>query len=150
MTDAQIFNKLFSGGNFTLPYLIKFTHSSAGKICLINDNQSINYNNEVYKVCTFDYTKPDSKGSNASLNITSFDNDVYEFIENADHNYKLEVIGLLVDAANVQPIGFYKHFHGTVSMTESGTIEFQLGSDDRKDMVFTPYTYDTDSNPGNA
>lgn len=150
MTDAQIFNKLFSGGNFALPYLIKFTHATAGTICLINDNQAIEYNGEVYNVSTFDYTKPDGKGQNATLNITSFENGMLEFVENADHHYKLEVIGLLVDAVNVQPCGFYKHFHGSVSITENGTIEFQLGADDRKDMIFAPYKYDTESNPGNA
>lgn len=150
MTDAEIFNQLFSGGKITLPYLLKFTHETAGTICLINNNESISYNGEVYNVSTFEYTKPNIKGADGSLRITSIDNGLFEFVENADHHYKLEVIGLLITDTQIQPMGKYIHFYGSVSMGDDCTIEFQLGKDDRMNMIFTPYTYDTENNPGNA
>lgn len=151
MTDAQIFERLFNGGNYSLPYLIKFEHSDAGTIRLVNNNEDVTFNNEVYKASTFDYTPPSSDGTGGSLKISSLpgENELFEFVENADDNYSLLVVGLLVENTP-QAIRVYKHFHGVANVDEKGNIEFSLDSDDRLEMTFPPYVFDTDNNRGNA
>lgn len=151
MTDAQIFEKLFNGGNYALPYLIKFEHETAGTIRLVNNNEDIEYNGEVYDASTFDYTPPGNDGTGGSLKISSLpgENELFEFIENADYKYKLTVTALLVEGV-AQPIRAYSHFYGSVTIDEKGEIEFTLESDDRLNMTFPPYTFDTDNNRGNA
>lgn len=151
MTEAQIFEKLYNGGNYSLPYLIKFEHETAGVIRLVNNNVSIEFEGEIYEASTFDYTPPNNDGTGASLKINSNpgENDLFEFIENSDDKYILSVVGLIVDN-EAQPIRAYKHFHGVANIDEKGAIEFELEDDDRLNMTFPPYVYDTDNNRGNA
>lgn len=151
MTDSQILEKLFNGGNYSLHYLIKLEHATAGVIRLINNNESYEINGEVYEASSFEYDPPATDGSGGALRVTSpsGSNKVFEFVENADENYKLVVVGVLIDN-EVQILTNYVHFHGSVSVDEKGTIEFSLEDDDRLQMTFPPYVYDTDNNRGNA
>lgn len=150
MTDAEIFNKLFCGGNFSLPYLLKFTNGDT-TIRLINDNKSCTFNGEEYAISSFEYTPPDNNGFGGSLSIKADDdNNLFEFVENTSTSYTLEVVGLLRQDNTVQQLNIYKHFFGSVSMGEDKTVEFELGNDDRLDLQFIPYTFDTDNNRANA
>ena len=150
MTRAQIFYLLFNGGNYAKQYLIKFMHPTAGTLRFVNNNQTVTYNNESYTPANYDYTPPDSQGAGAALSIGIADNyQIVEWVENADDRYTLEVIGEL-NNGEVQPIRAYKHFYGTVSMSDDGKLSFSLENDGRLDMVFTVYKYDTDLNRGNA
>lgn len=152
MTDSEIFNRLFTGGLFTLPFLLKFSHPDAGIVRLVSDNQDIQYNNELYSAADFHYIPPESNGTGGTLEINSHpnENSLFEFIENADFRYRLDVVGAILEDGSIQPIKAYKHFYGSVSVDKSGKVNFQLGADDRPEMSFTPYVFDTDNNPGNA
>lgn len=150
MTQAEIFNHLFNGGNFTRPYLIKFTHPTAGTLRYVNNNESVTYKGELYKTANFDYIQPNKAGEGAKLDISATDNyEVVEWIENADCHYVLEVVGAL-NNGTVQEIKCFKNFYGTVSMSDDNKLSFSLESDGRLDMVFTVYKYDTDLNRGNS
>lgn len=148
MTNEEIFNKLFGGGVFTLPYLIKFSDGE-NTVCLINDNQDLTYKTDVYKKSTFDYTPPDNTGEGGSLTVTAIDNNLFEFIENST-KYTLDVVGVLSEDGEVQRLRQYQHFFGSVSCSENMELEFTLGQDDRLDMMFCPYKFDTDNNRANA
>lgn len=152
MTESKIFERLFNGGRYALPYLIKIEHETVGTLRFTNDNVDIEFNGETYNASTFDYNPPNLDGTGATLNINSNpgDNTLFEFIENADQNYKITVIGVMVENGEVQPISNYTHFHGVASVNEKGAIEFNLDDDDRLDMTFPPYVFDTDNNRGNA
>jgi len=152
MTDSEIFNSLFCGGNFTLPFLIKFTHPSAGEICLVNDNQSLMFESKQYAPADFTYTMPDTNGNGGTLKISSVptENELYEFVEKSDFRYRLDVVGAIMEDGTIQKIKSYVHFYGDVTIDKSGSINFSLGTDDRKDMTFPPYIFDTSNNPGNA
>lgn len=150
MTNLEIFEKLFNGGNYSLPYLIKFTHPEAGVIRLTNNTESIVFEGETYEVSTFTYTEPDLNGDGASLSITGIDNDLIDFFDKADFQYRLHVVGCIAENNEVQKIKGITHFYGSISYNETQQIEFTLGKDDRLDMTFNPYMYDTDSNRGNA
>lgn len=152
MTLESVFNNLFSGGNFTLPYLLKFrlSEEDTEPLCFVNSNASVSYDDEIYYPCSFDYEPPDSNMKGASLSITGIDNGLIEFIDEADEQYILDVVGVINKDGDVQPIHLYKHFYGSVSYGEDMKLDFTLEGDDRMDMQFCPYTFDTDNNRGNA
>ena len=104
MTEHEIFNHLFSGGRFALPYLIKFSHPTAGTIRLVNNNQSVQFEGEQYEVSTFLYTEPNNKGEAGTLEITAVDNTLIEFVENADYRFRLDVVGVLIEDGTIQKI----------------------------------------------
>lgn len=150
MTTAELFNALFQGGNFSKHWLIKLSHPTAGTLRYINNNESVTYNNEEYIASNFDYTPPDMNGEGAELVICIIDNpELMNWVENADSNYTLQVVGILNDG-EITPIHNYKHMHGTVSLGEDNNLNFTVEQDDRLNMIFTVYKYDTDSNRGNA
>ncbi|MCR4949289.1 MAG: hypothetical protein K6A15_09055 [Treponema sp.] len=147
---ADIFNNLFSGGLYTLPYLIQFIHPTAGTLSFVNNTENITYDGVEFQACGFEYVMPDTKGQGASLRISGVDSSLIEFIENADSRYKIVVAGVLAKNNTVQPLKIFTHMYGSVSFSEDQILEFQLERDDRLDMVFTPYIYDTDNNKGNS
>ena len=150
MTQEAIYNLLFNGGNYTKPYLIRFSHPTAGVLRFVNNNEAVEYENTVYNPANFSYTPPDSKGEGGSLEIGIADNyQIVEWVENADDRYTLEVVGAL-NNGEVVPVRAYKHYYGTVSMADDGKLVFSLEDDGRLQMVFNVYKYDTDLNPGNA
>lgn len=152
MTDTEIYEALYNGGNFSLPYLLKFTDQNNNVVTLVNNNEDVLFNNVTYKAASFEYTPPSNEGSGATLSISTQpneDNELFEFVENANYKYSLQVVGVLINNT-VQAIKSYMHYYGSVSYNEKGVVEFTLESDDRLDMTFPPYKYDTDNNRGNA
>lgn len=150
MTEAEVFHALFNGGNYSLPYLIKLHHTTAGDLFLINNNESVTYGGNTYAVSNFTYTPPSNKGEGGSLSLSAIDNNLIEWVENADENYTLEVVGVLINGSTVQKIRGFKHFHGSISYSSDMKVEFSLEGDDRLSMTFNPYVYDTDNNRGNT
>ena len=150
MTQSEIFNLLFNGGNFSRHFLIKLTHPTAGTLRYINNNEQVRYKNEIYKPANFEYTEPNKQGEGAKLDISATDNyEIVEWVENADYYYLLEVEGVLING-QIHEIKSYRHFYGTVSMGDDNKLSVALESDGRLDMVFTAYKYDTDLNRGNT
>ena len=151
-TEAQLFNKYFNGGKYALPYLLEFrlTSDATEVIRLANNTEDIIYNNNTYTASSFDYVPPDSKGKGATLNISGVDNDLIEFVENADENWRLDVIGVIAEDGSVTAVKQYVHFLGSVSYDQNMELQFQLGTDDRLDMDFPPYKFDTETNQGNT
>lgn len=151
MTTSEIYNLLFNGGKFSKHYLIKLTHPDLGTIRLVNNNEDVEFAAETYKASNFTYTQPNNKGDSGTLNITSIDNeDLFQFIDAADDRYSLQVVGVINQNGYVQRLKTFRHFYGSVSMGEDWNINFNLGKDDRLDMKFLSYSYDTNLNPGNA
>lgn len=150
MTDSEIYSLLFSGGNYTKPWLVRFSHPAAGTVLIVNDNRSVTFRGETYRPGTFTYTPPDSSGEGGALEIALADNeDLMEFVENADDRLMLEVTGIIAENGEVAPVRAYRHFFGSVSLGDSWSLSFTLGRDDRLDMVFNPLKYDADTNRGN-
>lgn len=153
MTDAELFNKLFNGGNYALPYLIHLTQNKENpdfSIYLVNNNEDVTYNSQTYEASTFTYTPPKKDGSGASLSITGIDNDLINLVEECTDNILLEVVGAIAENGEVYPVKCYRHFHGSVSYGNDMKLEFNLGRDDRLDLQFLPYILDTDNNRANA
>lgn len=152
MTDAQIFDRLFNGGNYCDKYMLRFSHNEAGNIYLINDNQNLTYDGNLYLASSFEYHSPDSNGDGGQLTIHTNENNsqLINFLDTIDDTYELEVIGVLIEGTEVQRYRGFTHYHGEFTIDRNGNVDFTLGKDDRQEMTFIPYKYDTDNNVGNA
>lgn len=152
MTDNQIFHKLFTGGSYALPYLIEFSLNDGSNTVyrFVNNNQNIVHGGKTYTASTFEYTRPGIDGKGGSLSISAADNNLIEFVESADSRWSLSVVGVMAEGGTIQPLNQFVHFFGTVSYSDNMELNFELGSDDRLEMTFPPYMFDTDNNLGNA
>lgn len=153
MSIDEIFNALFNGGSFSLPYLIKLFHPDYGALYYINDVDDLEYNGNLYKASSFKYTKPQTIGGvlkNGSLEITAIDNNVIDIIEVSNELFTVSVIGAIDDNGAVTPMKFYKHQYCTVNTDEQMKIKITFTNDDRPDMVFPPDVFDNNNNIGNA
>lgn len=150
LTDNEIFNRYFNGGNYALPFLLKFSCPGCNSLYFVNNTEDIVFEGKRYIRAGFEYMPPDSTGNGASLRIGGNGTGLVEFIENADENYRLDVIGLIAEGGEVQKLKQYVHFYGSVSYTENMELNFELGTDDRLDMTFPPYKFDAETNKGNT
>lgn len=150
MTESEIFYRLFSGGKHSLPWLIKLSHPDAGTIRLVNNNEAVQLDDETYEVANFEYVAPDTSGEGGQLKIAAADNGIIQFVEQADSRWRLDVVGVIAHEGVIQRIKQYTHFFGSISYGVDMIVEFQLGRDDRLDMKFPPYMFDTDNNRGNT
>lgn len=150
MTELEIYNALFSGGRFSLPYLVEFSQPGAESICLVNALQDVEYNGKLYKHSTFDYKEPDIQGQGATLSVTLAENDLIQFIDAADWQMKINIIGVINKDGEIEKINIFKHMFATVTWDSENKMELQLNTDDRMQMTFPPYVFDSDNNRGGA
>ena len=150
LNEYQIFNRYFNGGAYALPFLLKFSCPGCSTLYFVNNTESIEFEGNVYHHASFEYAPPDSNGKGANLRINGADNGLIEFVENADENYRLDVVGLIAEGGEVQRLKQYIHFYGTVSYSENMELNFELGTDDRLEMTFPPYKFDAETNKGNT
>jgi hypothetical protein len=150
MTDNEMFNRYFNGGFYSLHYLLEFSCNNSETLYFVNNNENVIFNDKIYNAVGFEYSPPDTQGKGATLKITGVDNSLIEFIENANDDFRLDVIGVIAENGEIQKLKQYSHFYGSVSYGENMELNFELSSDDRLDMTFPPYKFDTDINRGNA
>ena len=152
MTITQIQKLLGKGGNFALPYLIRFIGSKI-TISLVNNNEDIVYSGVTYKAGAFKYTLPRvSNGviKGGSLEITTAENALTEFVDLSDSSMQVEVIGVLAKDGTVSPIRQFVHKYGTATLDGSCKLNVSFENDDRMEMTFPPYVFDSGNNRGNA
>lgn len=153
MTQSEIFKALQDGGSFSLPYLIKMYHPNYGSLYFVNNNENISYNGNTYHASAFSYTKPKTIGGvlkNGSLKITAIDNNVIDIIEHSDELFTITATGIIDENGSITPIKSFKHQYGSVNIDESMNISITFTNDDRLEMVFPPYVFDSENNRGNA
>ena len=153
MTQNEVFNALQRGGAYSLPYLIKMYHPDYGSLYFVNNNEDVVYNNITYHASAFKYTPPQTAGGvlrNGTLEITAIDNEVIDIIDNSDELFEITAVGVLNEDGNVTAIKLYKHQYGSATTTEEMKVVITFTNDDRLQMVFPPYIFDSDNNRGNA
>lgn len=149
----NIFNTIAKSGNYCLPYLITLKHDDFGIIRLVNNNVAVEFESEIYEASAFEYTEPKTVGGvyeNAALEITLLDNTVIDFLETTDHLMRVEVVGVLAQNGTVQKIRQFKHRYGTASWNGAMKLSFSFSDDDRLNMQFPPFIFDSDNNRGGS
>lgn len=153
MTQDEVFNALQRGGAFSLPYLIKMYHPTAGALYFVNNNEDIIYGGVTYHASAFKYTRPQTIGGvlkNGQLEITAIGNSVIDIIEKSDELLEITAVGVLNKNGSISPIKTFKHKYGTATIDEKMKMIISFTNDDRLEMTFPPYVFDTDNNRGNA
>jgi hypothetical protein len=153
MTQNEIFNALYSGGAFSLPYLIKMYHPAHGALYFVNNNEDVVYDGNTYTASTFKYTRPQTIGGvlkNGVLEITAIQNEVIDIIEKSDELFEVTAVGVLDAGGTITPIKSFKHQYGTAVTDEQMKVTISFTNDDRLEMTFPPYIFDADNNRGNA
>ncbi len=148
MTDEQIYSELFSGGEFSLPYLVHFSDETGGDIYLVNANADVTFNGATYKSSSFTFTEPDYLGSGASLKMSLADNDLLVFIDKATDSAKVEITGVILEDSNIQELKSFSFTHFSAQWGSDMTLSLSFSSDDRMEMTFPPYVFDSDNNRG--
>lgn len=146
MTENYIFNRLFNGGRYSLPWLLHFTTSN-GDLFFVNALEDISFDGNIYKASTFAYTEPNNQGSGGSLKITLVDNTLIEELDTSD-TLKLKVTGLISEDGTVEPVHVYTHMSAEASWNSNMELQLTLNADDRMTMTFPPYVFDSDNNRG--
>lgn len=153
MTQDEVFNALQRGGAFSLPYLIKMYHPDYGALYYVNNNENVIYDGVTFLASAFKYTPPKTAGGvlqNGTLEITAIDNNVIDIIDQSDELFEITALGVLNQDGTVTPIKMYKHQYGSATTDEEMKIVISFTNDDRLDMQFPPYIFDSDNNRGNA
>lgn len=153
MTQNEVFSALQTGGAFSLPYLIKMYHPDYGSLYFVNNNENVIYNGNTFLSSTFKYTPPKTVGGvlrNGTLEITAINNEVIDIIDQSDELFEITAIGVLNKDGTVTAMKMYKHQYGSASTNEEMKVVISFTNDDRLDMVFPPYIFDSDNNRGNA
>lgn len=148
MTDEELFNELFDGGSYSLPYLIHFSHLSAGDLYFVNSNQDVTFNNITYKAANFSYTEPDYQGNGASLSFSLIDNDLTVFLDKADENATITIDGVINQNGTITQIKTFNHSYFSANWGTDLTLSLSFSLDDRFNMTFPPYVFDSDNNRG--
>lgn len=152
MTDAQIYNRLYHGGAYALPFLIRITVDGTAYY-YVNNNDDITYDGHIYKASAFEYIRPKSAGGymdGGQLNISAIDNDIIALIDNSQNTLLVDVIGVLAENNTVTTLSVYHHKYCTATINADMTVNLAFEPDDRLNMVFPPYVFDKDNNRGNA
>lgn len=153
MTQDEVFNALQQGGAYSLPYLIQMYHPDFGSLYFVNNNENISYNSHTFLASTFKYTPPQTIGGvlkSGQLEITAIDNSVIDIIDQSDELFEITAVGVLNDDGTITAIKMYKHQYGSATITEDMRIVIAFTNDDRLELAFPPYIFDSDNNRGNA
>ena len=151
--SMSIFNTIAKSGNYSLPYLITLKHDSFGTIRLVNNNAPVELDGDVYEAGAFEYTEPKIVGGvyeNAVLEITLLDNTVIDFLETTDQLMQVEVVGVLAQNGTVQKIKQFKHQYGSAKWSGAMKLSFSFSGDERLNMQFPPFIFDSDNNRGGS
>lgn len=161
LNNDELNEVLTQGGNVSIHYLAKFSGVAMADIYLCNNNEDINYLNQVFTACAFSFTPPKNDGSGAKLSLISLPNEnenVYNELEKAQHNenVRLDIIQVVAsrnkdtNALEFTPINYYYFKFGNMGYNYQGELEYTPIEDDRNSMTFPPYQFDSENNRGNA
>lgn len=150
MTRSEIYSALFNGGRYTLPYLVKFSAPDLESIALVNSDEDIEFEGTLYRSATLKYQEPDMTGNGGSLSVAMEGTDLVEFLDRADWRMKVDVTGVMNADGTVTKLGCYRHMNCTASWGRSMELSLQLNPDDRLDMAFPPYIFDSSNNRGGS
>lgn len=151
MKKDEIYKNLQSGGAWELPYLIELEQPGFRVLRYVNNNEDVTWEGNRYIASSFKYSPPKQKGgalTNGSLEITAL-TDVLDLVDVLDTLFRVSVVGVIQDD-EIQPIKIYHHQYGTVTYGSDMKVTINFTNDDRLNMVFPPYVFDTDNNRGNT
>lgn len=140
-------------GTYTLPYLVHlYSLDNSVNLYLINDNESVVYNENKYEPASFSYApNADLVGFSGGGTLTIAAKEQNLIIPLVD-TYKeicIEVVAVLNERGAVSELKKRKHHFASVSF-ESNKATFTFSKDDRLSMNFPSLIWNRLNNRGNS
>lgn len=143
--DGELYDKLLSGGGYSLPYLIRLWNGERD-YRFVNDARSVEYDGETYAASNFTFTPSDDGDS--TLEIEVVDNSLISLIDSEDY-FEAEFIGIILEDGQVSPLRGWRKKYGKAKWNgASATVTFP--PDDRLSMTFPSLIFNSDNNRGNS
>ena len=147
--DNGIFKKLVNGGGYNLPYLLHlYTADGATNIYLINDTQNRVYDSITFYASNFKYTPNPDGESSLEVELVNAGNAIIDLFED-NYNFRVEIVGTMLENGTVQVIKAYKHKHGSATW-EGKSAKITFDKDDRLGMTFPALIFNSYNNRGNS
>jgi hypothetical protein len=156
--DIYDFYRLFQlRGGYTLPMLIEVKFPGFESLYFTNNHTDVIFENTVYKATPMSYTPPSTQDgiqSGGSLEIdieSSYQEDeggsILNFLDNADERIELVIKAVILEGQHIKKIAQLTHKYGSASW-DGERIVWNLGGDDRLQMVINPWALDSVSLTG--
>ena len=143
--DLQTYDRLLSGGAYSLPYLIRLWNEDYD-FRFVNDNRPVSWGGNTYAASAFNFTPSDSGDS--TLEIEVCDNQLISMLD-AGTSFDAEFVGIILEGGTVQELRGWKKRYGKAKWTgKSATVTFP--PDDRLSMTFPALVFNGDNNRGNS
>lgn len=140
-------------GTYTLPYLIHlYSSDNSVNLYLINDNESVTYNENEYKPASFSYSpNADSAGfsGGGTLNIAAKEQNLIIPLADTYKEVFLEVVAILNEKGTISELKKRNHHFASVSFS-SDKATFTFSKDDRLSMNFPSLIWNRLNNRGNS
>lgn len=142
----NVYKQLAEGGGYNLPFLVRLSNpENTLNIFLINDNQDMTYDGQVYSASSFSYRPNTSGDSSFSVELVEH-NAIIDMLED-NYYFKVQVIGIF-NGEEVEPIGLFKHKFGEATW-DGMKLDMKLSKDDRGGMTFPALIFNSYNNRGN-
>ena len=150
--DIFVFSRLFQRDQgFSMPVLIELKHPEKITWYFTSNNQDVEWENHTYKSVPMSYNFPSSQngvpqGGTFEIDIDQQQYDGYELLkwfDTLDHNASIEVVGLINEQGNIEPIRQITQSHGNITW-DGKKITWNPGPDDRLNMQVNPWVADKD------
>ncbi|UTC66024.1 MULTISPECIES: hypothetical protein [unclassified Treponema] len=142
----NVYKQLAEGGGYNLPFLVRLSNpENTFNIFLINDNQDMTYDGQVYSASSFSYRPNTSGDSSFSVELVEH-NAIIDMLED-NYYFKVQVIGIF-NGEEVEPIGLFKHKFGEATW-DGMKLDMKLSKDDRGGMTFPALIFNSYNNRGN-
>jgi hypothetical protein len=157
--DIYSFYRLFQlSGGYTLPVLIEIKSSNLGSLYFTNSQADTVFENITYKAVAMAYTPPsthDGTQSGGSLEIDTGSDEygnLINFLDSAGEDIELIVKAVIFDEQDaperrIRKIAQLTHKRGSVNWDGERAV-WNLGEDDRLQMVINPWALDSVSLAG--
>ena len=154
------FHSLFQlQGGYSLPVLIELRSPSSLSWYFTNNNKDLLWESNFYTATAMQYTPPGSRDGiyyGGSLEITanensstqighdSDDQELLKWFDTANDKVELIVQAFINEQGEITKLGQLVHRYGTVAW-DGTKVTWQLGEDDRLQMLINPYLFDSDA-----
>jgi hypothetical protein len=157
--DIYDFYRLFQlQGGYTLPVLIEIKSLDLGSLYVTNNHTDVVFENTLYKAVAMAYTPPsthDGIQSGGSLEIDTGSDEysnLINFLDDTGEHIELIVRAVIFDEQDtsekrIKKIAQLTHKYGSVSW-DGERVVWNLGEDDRLQMVINPWALDSISLTG--
>jgi hypothetical protein len=156
--DLYDFYRLFQlRGGYTLPVLIEIKSPGFVPLYFTNNQSDVVFENALYKAAAVAYSPPSvqdgiQSGGSLEIDIESGYPDpeggsILNFLDSTGGQIELVIKAVILDGQNIKKIAQLTHKYGSASW-DGERVVWNLGEDDRLQMVANPWALDSVSLEG--